>query len=148
MIKYIFLLFSLSSFAQVKDYLTAVDKMPIFPGCEMITNSDDCQQCTEVQFSYYIEEHIIYPKHAIDMGCEGVVIMSFIIRKDGSLSDIEVLKDQTSGCGLKEAAIKVLNDYALSGVKWCPGFHNNERVNVKMVIPIKFGTTKKNKKKK
>ncbi len=132
--------------ALVKDYFTVVDKMPIFPGCEMILNLEERQLCTEVQFINFIEGNIAYPKQALDMGCEGTVIVSFIIRKEGSLTDIEILKDQTPGCGLKEETLKFFRNYMLSGMKWYPGSHNGERVNVKMVLPIKFSIQEKPKK--
>ncbi len=135
---------------QGKGYLTSVEKMPIFPGCEMIVDKNDRYNCSEIQFTQYIQERISYPKLALDMGCEGVVYVSFIINKNGILESIESVRDQTPGCGLKEEALRVVSSFNYSGILWEPGEHNGESVNVKMLIPIKFGTShqKKSKKKK
>ena len=125
---------------QGKNYFTAVDKMPVFPGCEMIQNKDDRFSCTEIEFVQYIERRISYQKQALDMGCEGFVYISLIINTEGLMSNIEVIRDQNPGCGLKEEALKIVRGFNNSGIKWAPGEHNGEEVNVKMVVPITFGT--------
>jgi protein TonB len=123
-----------------KEYFTAVDNMPVFPGCEMLTNKDDRFNCTEQQFIQYIEQHIIYPKQALEMRCEGIVMISFIVDEEGLLNNIEVVRDQTPGCGLKEEALDIINSFNNTGIRWKPGQHNGEIVKVKMMVPIKFGT--------
>lgn len=123
-----------------KDYLTTAEIMPVFPGCEMLTNLDERFSCSEMQFIRFIEQNIIYPKQALEMGCEGVVYVSFIINKEGLLDNIEVTRDQTPGCGLKEEALDIVNSFNKTGIRWNPGEQNGESVNIKMMIPIKFGT--------
>jgi len=123
-----------------KDYLTSADIMPVFPGCEMLTNKDERYSCSEMQFVSYIEQHIIYPKQALEMGCEGVVYISFIINKEGMLENVEVARDQTPGCGLKEEAVDIVKSFNNTEIRWAPGEQNGELVNIKMMVPIKFGT--------
>ena len=123
-----------------KDYVTVADVMPVFPGCEMLTNKDERYTCSELQFIRYIEQNIIYPKQALEMGCEGVVYISFIINKDGLLDNIKLERDQTPGCGLKEEALDIFNSFNNTGIRWSPAEQNGVPVNLKMMIPIKFGT--------
>lgn len=60
------------------------------------------------------------------------VIMSFVIEKDGSMTDIKVLR--SSDKALEKEAIRVLK--ALK-VKWAPGYLNGERVRTQYSLPIK-----------
>ena len=123
-----------------KDYVTVAEVMPVFPGCEMLTNKDERYTWSELQFIRYIEQNIIYPKQALEMGCEGVVYISFIINKDGLLDNIKLERDQTPGCGLKEEALDIFNSFNNTGIRWSPAEQNGVPVNLKMMIPIKFGT--------
>jgi TonB family protein len=129
-----------SPIVEPKDYLTTADVMPVFPGCEMLTNKDERFSCSEMQFVRFVEQNIMYPKQALEMGCEGVVYISFIINKEGMLERVEVASDQTPGCGLKEEALDIVKSFNNTEIRWAPGEHNGEPVNIKMMIPIKFGT--------
>jgi protein TonB len=131
---------SVNPIIEPKDYLTIADVMPVFPGCEMLVNKDERFSCSEMQFVRFVEQHIIYPKQALEMGCEGVVYISFIINKEGMLENVEVARDQTPGCGLKEEALDIVKSFNNTEIRWAPGEQNGELVNIKMMIPIKFGT--------
>ncbi len=60
------------------------------------------------------------------------VLMSFVIEKDGSMSDIKVVR--SSDKSLEREAIRVLK--ALK-VKWSPGYKDNDKVRTLYVLPIK-----------
>ncbi|MDI1307323.1 MAG: M56 family metallopeptidase [bacterium] len=60
----------------------------------------------------------------------GKVYITFMIEKDGSLSEFEILRDMGFGTG--EEAIRVLK----LSPKWIPGKENNEPVRVKYSLPI------------
>jgi protein TonB len=60
------------------------------------------------------------------------VIMSFVIEKDGSMTDIKVLR--SSDKNLEREAIRVLK--ALK-IRWSPGFKDGEKVRVLYTLPIK-----------
>ena len=83
-------------------------------------------------FYQYIADHLKYPSQARRMGVEGRVFIQFIIEKDGSLTDIKVIKGIGSGCD--EEAIRVLQD----APKWSPGRQRGQKVRVKKSIPILF----------
>ena len=80
----------------------------------------------------FIAKNIKYPSIAIKAGIKGRVILGFIVEKDGSLSDISILKGIGGGCD--EEAVKVLK---LTG-KWNPGKQNGIPVRVRMTIPFVF----------
>lgn len=70
-------------------------------------------------------------------GAEGTSFVSFIIEKDGSLSNIEVVK--SANAALDKEIVRVLK---LTSGKWKPGKQNGRTVKVKMVQPVKFAGSK------
>jgi protein TonB len=83
-------------------------------------------------FYKYVGKEMDYPKQARRMGVEGRVFMQFVVDKDGSLTDIKVLKGIGSGCD--EEAMRVLQ----AAPKWKPGKQRGRPVKVRMSIPIVF----------
>lgn len=80
----------------------------------------------------YLAKEIKYPKNALENGVQGKVTLSFIINKNGEVSDVEVLGKVGFGCD--EEAIRVLKEMP----KWKAGEQNNRKVAVKLVLPIMF----------
>jgi len=80
----------------------------------------------------FIAQNIKYPPIAIKAGIKGKVIVGFIVERDGSLSDINILKSIGGGCD--EEAVRVLK---LTG-NWNPGKQNGIPVRVRMTIPFVF----------
>jgi beta-lactamase regulating signal transducer with metallopeptidase domain len=66
----------------------------------------------------------------------GKVVLTFIVEKNGSLSEFEILKDIGFGSG--EEVIRVLK----LSPKWIPGKENNELVRVKYSLPIQVEASK------
>ena len=73
-----------------------------------------------------------YPKEAVDNAIEGTVAIQFVIDKDGSVTNIKILKNP--GGGLGEEAERVIRKMP----KWSPGYQRNQAVRVKMIVPLKF----------
>jgi periplasmic protein TonB len=83
-------------------------------------------------FYKYVSKNIEYPKQARRIGVEGKVFVQFVVDKDGSLSDIKVLKGIGAGCD--EEAVRVLKE----SPKWNPGKQRGRPVRVRMSLPIFF----------
>ena len=71
-------------------------------------------------------------QNALENGIQGRVVLSFVIEKDGRLTNIQVL--QTPARSLSEEAIRVLN----KSPKWSPGKQRNQVVRVKYTLPVDF----------
>jgi protein TonB len=97
----------------------AVEKLPAFPG-------------GEAAFGNYLSKTIRYPPVAKENNTQGRVIVSFVVEKDGSLTDIKVLRDIGGGCGPE--AIRVLQ----KSPHWTPGIQNGKPVRVAYTMPINF----------
>ena len=80
----------------------------------------------------FLAQNVRYPKEAVDSGWQGRVVVSFIVEKDGSLSEIKTVKSVKPV--LDEEALRVVNAMP----KWTPGKHNGNAVRVKYNIPVSF----------
>ena len=80
----------------------------------------------------YIVKNLKYPEAAKEKGIEGRVFVSFIIEKDGSISNILIKRAIGGGCD--EAAKEVVEKMP----KWKPGTQRGKPVRVQFNLPIKF----------
>lgn len=83
-------------------------------------------------FYDYVGANLKYPARAARMGIEGRVFVEFVVEKDGTLTDIKVVKGIGAGCD--EEAIRVL----ANAPNWKPGKQRGNPVRVRMVMPIMF----------
>ncbi|MBQ1832083.1 MAG: M56 family metallopeptidase [Bacteroidales bacterium] len=89
------------------------------------------------QFSHWVNDNLHYPQEAVKDSLQGRVTLQFTIEKDGSVTDVHVLR----GCApvLDEEAIRVVSQ----SPKWTPGYINGEPVRVVYNFPVLFQLTKK-----
>ena len=73
-----------------------------------------------------------YPEAAEKAGTQGRVIATFVVEKDGSISNARVVKSVSKE--LDEEALRVINAMP----KWTPGMQSGKNVRVKYTIPISF----------
>ena len=112
-----------SAMAQTDDVddavFVVVEKSPEFPG------GDDSLYA-------FIGRNIKYPEAAKKNKIEGRVFVTFVIEKDGQVSNAKLLRDIGGGCG--EEALRVVN----SMPKWKPGTQRGNPVRVQFNLPIMF----------
>lgn len=96
--------------------------MPTFPG-------------GKEGFNKFLGTTVKYPKAAREANIQGKVIASFIVEKDGSLTDIKIVRG--IGYGADEETIRVLK----SSPNWKPGTQNGKPVRVAYSVPISFALT-------
>ena len=101
------------------DVFDKVDEMPHFPD-------------GMAGLMQYLSTNVRYPKDAKESGTQGSVIVSFIVEKDGSISNAKVTKPTYSS--LDEEALRVVSAMP----KWVPGKQNGEAVRVKYAVPVSF----------
>lgn len=100
-------------------FLTA-ETMPSFQGGDLNT------------FRKWVQDNVRFPQIALENGISGRVVLSFVIEKDGRLTNIQVL--MTPDRSLSEEAIRVLN----KSPKWSPGKQRNQVVRIKYTLPVDF----------
>src|SRR5690606_12043647 len=83
-------------------------------------------------FYKFIGKTYQYPQQAQEQGVSGRVLLQFVVEKDGSLTDIKVLRDLKYGTG--EEAVRMLK----KAPKWKPGIQNGRPVRVQFTLPIQL----------
>lgn len=85
-----------------------VEDMPLFSGCEgQGLSKRELKECSERKLLEFIYQNIKYPQKAIEEKTEGKVIIRFIVERDLTISNVEILKDIGNGCG--EEAKRVIS---------------------------------------
>ena len=97
-----------------------VEQMPSFQGGDLMT------------FRNWVMSKLRYPQIAQENGITGRVLLMFVIEKDGTLTNIQVI--QTPDSSLSDEAIRVLK----TSPKWTPGKQRNQTVRVKYTLPVDF----------
>ena len=96
-----------------------VEEMPSFPGGQGALMS-------------YLASNIKYPVVAQENGVQGRVIVSFVVERDGSISDVRVARSVDPS--LDREAQRVVK----SMPRWKPGKQNGSAVRVKYTVPVVF----------
>lgn len=98
---------------------TVVESMPTFPGGD----------AARVK---YLNNNIKYPQMARESGIQGKVFVTFVVEKNGKVTDVKVLRGIGGGCD--EEAIRVIRNMP----KWIPGKQRGKPVRVQFNLPIIF----------
>ena len=98
---------------------TVVEQMPMFPGGDGALMS-------------YLSSNIHYPTVAAENGVQGRVVVGFVVERDGSITDVNVLRSVDPS--LDREAMRVVK----SMPKWTPGKQNGSAVRVKYQVPVTF----------
>jgi len=101
------------------EIFTVVETSPSFPG-------------GDEERIRFLTNNIRYPQEARDAGISGTVYITFVVERDGSTSDIRVLRGIGGGCD--EEAVRVIKIMP----EWSPGKQRGKPVRVQFNMPIKF----------
>jgi TonB family protein len=82
----------------------------------------------------YLQNNLRYPATARQEGIQGTVFISFVVEKDGSISNAKILRGITGGAMLDAEALRVVN----SMPEWKPGYQRGQEVRVQYNLPIRF----------
>ncbi len=83
-------------------------------------------------FYKYLVDNMRYPAQARRLGVEGKVTLSFVVDKNGKISEVNVLRGIGSGCD--EEAVRVMQN----APSWKPGKQRGKAVKQRCIMPISF----------
>ena len=115
-----------------KEIFKIVEEMPRFGSCGDLPSKSERERCSDKELLRYVYQNIRYPEMARESNIEGLVVVQFVIEKDGSVSNTHILRDIGGGCG--KEALRVVN----SMPEWTPGLQRGRAVRVQMNLPVKF----------
>ena len=96
-----------------------VEQMPSFPG-------------GNAALMKFLNENIHYPVVAQENGVQGRVVVSFVVERDGHITDVQIARSVDPS--LDKEAQRVVK----SMPKWIPGKQNGSAVRVKFNVPVSF----------
>lgn len=99
--------------------ITMPEKMPEFPG-------------GLEELYRFLSSNTNYPALAKDVGLQGIVYLTFVVEKDGSIKDARILRGIGGGCD--EEALRVIHEMP----KWTPGKQGGRKVRVQYNMPFRF----------
>ena len=80
----------------------------------------------------YLAENLQYPDLARQKNIEGTVYVSFVVEKNGAVSNVKILRGIGGGCD--EEAMRVVRKMS----DWTPGYQDGKAVRVSFNLPIRF----------
>ncbi len=80
----------------------------------------------------YLQNHIVYPKTAVEQNEQGVAYVQFVVFKDGHIGQARLLRSVSPS--LDKEALRIVK----SMPNWTPGSQKGKAVNVRCVVPIRF----------
>lgn len=96
-----------------------VEQMPEFPGGELALQK-------------YLRSSVKYPAIALENGIQGKVYVSFVVDRDGGISNAKIARGIDAS--IDKEALRVVKAMP----KWIPGKQNGETVRVSFTLPINF----------
>ena len=107
-----------------------VENKPVFPGCEDLATEDERLNCFNTKIRQFVGKKFEFPEMAKQMGIQCKVWVSFIIEKDGKVSDITI----------ERGVDKLLDDESLRVVnmlpKMIPANVGGRSVRMRYSLPI------------
>lgn len=108
-----------------------VDVQPYFSGCET-QPKEEKKKCAETKMLQFIYSNIKYPPMARENGIQGTAYLTFVVEKDGSVTNIKtkrgIINEIQNEC---ERVLRLMP-------KWEPGYQDGKPVRVIFNIPVKF----------
>lgn len=133
--------FNISSFQQTSNVQASIPKVVIEIEDEELEAEVEIFTVVEQEASFpggiqklneYLAQSIKYPQQAKETGTRGRVMLTFVVERDGSITNIKILRDIGSGCG--EEAKRVVEEMP----KWQPAKQRGKAVRQQFVLPVSF----------
>lgn len=111
------------------------EKWPQWPGC---TEKD--KNCTKAKLDEFIAANLKMPEETKNQAIGGVVMVEFVIEKNGTIGEVSTLHDPGSGLGREAmAVIRMMTD---KKIKWEAAEENGKRIPFRYITPVSFNVEK------
>ncbi|HZV70422.1 MAG TPA: energy transducer TonB [Saprospiraceae bacterium] len=123
---------SLSAQTPIDEAVRSADLMPSLPGCEpkMI------DECSQAKLAEFLAANIVIPEGAKTQGAGGLVMVEFVVEKNGKIGEVRTLHDP--GFGLGEEAIRVVKLMNDKKIVWSAAREKGKKVAYRYITPVPF----------
>ena len=119
-----------------------VEQVPLFDGCDANMSKEESKACFQQNLMQYVGNNFKYPQKAHDLQLEGKVFVQFVVDKDASIKDVEVVRGLTAEEGNSEQqdavdeAHREISELIASLPFTTPAYKDGKKVEMSFVIPI------------
>ncbi len=107
-----------------------VESVPIFPGCEDAKDNDERKACFQQKVLVFVSRNFEFPEMAKEMGIQGRVYVNFVIEKNGSITNVEIVRGVDPL--LDDEAVRVVKKLP----KLIPAKQRGKPVRMSFTLPI------------
>ncbi|MEP6646034.1 MAG: energy transducer TonB [Saprospiraceae bacterium] len=124
--------FAASAQTPMNEAVRTADLMPSLPGCEpkMI------DECSKSKLTAFINSNIKTPEAAKAQGAGGLVMVEFVVEKNGKIGEVKALHDP--GFGLGDEAVRVIKSMNDKKMTWIPARDKGKKVAYRYMTPVAF----------
>ncbi len=113
-------------------HLISAARKPVFKKCDS-SNKEKEEKCTNEKIFRFLKSRLQYPEKALQNSVEGVVVVSFVVERDGSITDVKALNDIGGDCA--KEAVRLIKQLP----KFKPGLNaNGNPIRVQYTQSIRF----------
>ena len=120
---------------EVKDYVAQVEEEVVEEEAipfQLVEKAPSFMGGGPNEFTKWVNQRLVYPEIAKENGVQGRVTLQFTVEKDGSVTNVKVLRGVDSS--LDREAVRVVS----SSPKWTPGRQRDRAVKVTYTFPVIF----------
>ena len=125
---------SITAQTPLKDAQRSTDISPAWEGCDA-----KLPDCTKSKLLEFISANIAIPAEAVAAGAGGVVMVEFVVEKNGKIGEVATLHDP--GYGLGAEAIRVVKLMVEKKITWSPAVEAGKKVPYRYITPVTFNVT-------
>lgn len=114
------------------NHVTHEERLPCLRSCSFVADHQQRSRCTEAAIQQHLGRHLVYPTEARDHSLDGTALFSFVVDKDGSVTEVRTLS------GLCKDIEAVCLQALAKLPAWEPGTQNGKAVKVSYNQPVKF----------
>ena len=124
--------------------INEIEVLPLSNLCTEDANAEERKACLFQAVSKHIGDNFKYPELAEAEGMEGKILVSFVIKTDGSIGNVEVLRNSlndetdTEKTAKEQAEVQAISLISSMPSFSSPAIKDGKPVNLKLVIPIKL----------
>ena len=107
-----------------------VESVPIFPGCEDAKDNEERKTCFQQKVLIFVSNNFEFPEMAKEMGIQGRVYVNFVIEKNGTITNVEIVRGVDPL--LDDEAVRVVKKLP----KLIPAKQRGKPVRMSFTLPI------------
>lgn len=121
------------------DYIfSTAETMPIWPGCDTLSSQTDCKACSDHELLAFIHQHLEFRNTTRCCAKGGTSVVSFVIEKDGTVSNETLLRDADPDFFIGESVLTAVKCLSAQNIRFSPATMHGIPVAIQMNFPIRI----------